>query len=58
MIKTPIATLEHLLMDADRANHAVNFFTKAVMLEPDNPENYILRARARLKLKAIRAKPI
>ncbi|EEE43456.1 tetratricopeptide repeat protein [Roseibium alexandrii] len=40
-----------LLMDADRANHAVNFYIKAVMLEPDNPENYLLRARARLKLK-------
>ncbi|OJJ12349.1 hypothetical protein BKI51_12115 [Alphaproteobacteria bacterium AO1-B] len=40
-----------LLMDANRANHAVNFFIKAVMLEPDNPENYLLRARARLKLK-------
>ncbi|WP_420410957.1 tetratricopeptide repeat protein [Roseibium sp.] len=40
-----------LLMDADREHHAVNFFTKAVMLEPDNPENYILRARCRIKLK-------
>lgn len=39
-----------LLMKAKRAEHAVNFFHKAVMLEPDNPENYILRARCRLQL--------
>lgn len=39
-----------LLMKANKAEHAVNFFAKAVMLEPDNPENYILRARCRMKL--------
>ncbi|MGV2975448.1 tetratricopeptide repeat protein [Roseibium alexandrii] len=39
-----------LLMAADRAHHAVNFFFKAVLLAPDNPLNYILRAKARLKL--------
>ncbi len=40
----------NLLLAADRAHHAINFFIKAVMLEPDNPKNYILRARCRLKL--------
>ncbi|WP_269582689.1 tetratricopeptide repeat protein [Roseibium sp. Sym1] len=40
-----------LLMDAGQAEHAVNFFTKAVMMAPNNPNNYIQRARARLKLK-------
>lgn len=39
-----------LLMEADKTEHAVNFFIKAVMMEPDNPENYVLRARCRLKL--------
>lgn len=39
-----------LLMDADKAEHAVNFFTKAIMLEPNNVNNYVLRARCRLKL--------
>ncbi|MEP3049349.1 MAG: tetratricopeptide repeat protein [Roseibium sp.] len=40
-----------LLMDADKAEHAANFFTKSVMMNPDNVQNYILRARCRLKLK-------
>ncbi|MCK7614284.1 tetratricopeptide repeat protein [Roseibium sediminicola] len=40
-----------LLMDAGQAEHAVNFFTKAIMLEPNNVNNHIQRARARLKLK-------
>ncbi|MEM5584114.1 tetratricopeptide repeat protein [Roseibium sp. AS2] len=40
-----------LLMEADQAEHAVNFFTKAVMLQPDNANNFIQRARARLKMK-------
>ncbi|WP_420338011.1 tetratricopeptide repeat protein [Roseibium sp.] len=40
----------NLLLAADRAHHAINFFIKAVILEPDNPKNYILRARCRLKL--------
>jgi|GEM_PF-1393518 len=40
-----------LLMDAGKAEHAVNFFFKAVLLDPDNPENYIQRARARMALK-------
>ncbi|WP_422375832.1 tetratricopeptide repeat protein [Roseibium sp.] len=40
-----------LLMDAGQEEHAVNFFTKAVMMEPNNPNNFIQRARARLKLK-------
>ncbi|MHA7773332.1 tetratricopeptide repeat protein [Roseibium sp. M-1] len=40
-----------LLMDAGNAEHAVNFFFKAVLLDPNNPENYIQRARARLTMK-------
>ncbi|MEP1930986.1 MAG: tetratricopeptide repeat protein [Hoeflea sp.] len=40
-----------LLIDADRAEHAINFFTKAIMLEPDNVSNHSQRARCRLKLK-------
>jgi len=40
-----------LLMSADKAGHAVNFFTKAIMLDPNNPKNFIQRARCRLKLK-------
>ncbi|GAB4512396.1 MAG: glycosyltransferase FlmG [Roseibium sp.] len=42
-----------LLMEAGQAEHAVNFFTKAVMLDPNNPNNYIQRARARLALKQL-----
>ncbi|WP_428526413.1 tetratricopeptide repeat protein [Roseibium sp.] len=41
----------NLLMDADRAHHAINFFIKAVMLKPNNPENYVLRAKCRMQLK-------
>jgi tetratricopeptide (TPR) repeat protein len=40
-----------LLAQANRLEHAVNFFFKAVMLDPTNPNNYIQRARLRLKLK-------
>lgn len=40
-----------LLMEADRVEHAINFFTKCVMLNPNEPNHYILRARARLKAK-------
>ncbi|MEP5422871.1 MAG: tetratricopeptide repeat protein, partial [Roseibium sp.] len=40
-----------LLLDADRAEHAVNFFTKAIMLEPDNVHLHTQRARGRLQLK-------
>ncbi|MES0879346.1 tetratricopeptide repeat protein [Roseibium sp. SCP14] len=40
-----------LLMEAGRAEHAVNFYTKAIMLNPGNVNNYIQRARCRLKLK-------
>ncbi|GAA0782929.1 tetratricopeptide repeat protein [Roseibium denhamense] len=40
-----------LLLDAKRPEHAVNFYFKAVMLAPDDPKNYILRARCRLQTK-------
>jgi len=40
-----------LLVEADKAEHAVNFFTKAIMLDPTNVNNYLQRARCRLKLK-------
>lgn len=40
-----------LLMDADKAEHAVNFYTKAIMLDPSNVNNFLQRARCRLKLK-------
>jgi len=39
-----------LLMEADKAEHAVNFFTKAIMIDPNNVNNYLQRARCRLKL--------
>ncbi|MDN3718842.1 hypothetical protein QW131_05520 [Roseibium salinum] len=38
-------------MEADRGEHAVNFYTKAIMLDPSNPNDFIQRARCRLKLK-------
>ncbi|MBD8892824.1 tetratricopeptide repeat protein [Roseibium litorale] len=38
-----------LLRDQKRYEEAVRFFDNAVKLEPGNPENYIQRARARLK---------
>jgi tetratricopeptide (TPR) repeat protein len=40
-----------LLMEVDRAEHAVNFYTKAILLDPSNVNNFIQRARCRLKLK-------
>jgi tetratricopeptide (TPR) repeat protein len=40
-----------LLMAADRAEHAVNFYSKAIMLDASNVNNFIQRARCRLKLK-------
>ncbi len=39
-----------LLRDAKETRKALAFFNKAALLEPDNPENYIERARARLQL--------
>lgn len=42
-----------LLIDADKAEHAITFFTKAIMLDPDNVNNYVQRARCRLKLKQL-----
>lgn len=40
-----------LLLTAGQEEHAINFFTKAIMLDPTNPNNFIQRARCRLKLK-------
>ncbi|MBN9669925.1 tetratricopeptide repeat protein [Roseibium aggregatum] len=40
-----------LLMDAKQEEHAINFFTKVLMLDPDNVDAYIQRARCRMKLK-------
>ncbi len=39
-----------LLAEAKQEGHAINFFTKAVMLDPNNPKNYVLRARCRMNL--------
>jgi len=39
-----------LLGEAKQDAHAINFFTKAIMLNPDNPMNYVLRARCRMNL--------
>ncbi|WFE88107.1 tetratricopeptide repeat protein [Roseibium porphyridii] len=41
----------NLLMEADKAEHAINFFTKACLLDPDNSNNFIQRSRCRMKLK-------
>jgi len=40
-----------LLVDAGKAEHAINFFTKAIMLDPSNVNNHLQRARCRMKLK-------
>ena len=40
-----------LLGQAKQEVHAINFFTKAIMLNPDNPLNYVLRARCRMNLR-------
>lgn len=41
-----------LLRDQKRYAEAVDFFDRAVKLDPANPENYIQRARARLETEA------
>lgn len=40
-----------LLRDNKDHNKALVFFNKATLLEPDNPENYVERARCRLLMK-------
>ena len=40
----------NLLIDAKQNQHAINLLSKAVLLNPDNAENFISRARCRLKL--------
>ncbi|PVB63333.1 tetratricopeptide repeat protein [Labrenzia sp. 011] len=39
-----------LLVDADKTEHAITFFTKSILLAPDSPNNFVQRARCRLKL--------
>ncbi|TYC63411.1 tetratricopeptide repeat protein [Rhodobacterales bacterium] len=44
-----------LLIEAGQEEHAVNFFSKAIMLDPSNVNDFIQRARCRLKLKQYEA---
>ena len=37
-----------LLIEAEKSDKAVPFFGKAILLNPDNPNNYVQRARCRL----------
>ena len=39
-----------LLMESGQAGHAINFYTKAIIEDPSDPQNFIMRARCRLKL--------
>ncbi len=41
----------HLLRDAKQHDKALAFFYKALLLEPNNPKNYVERARCRLEMK-------
>ncbi|MEP4080453.1 tetratricopeptide repeat protein [Parasphingorhabdus sp.] len=42
-----------LLMEAGQSGHAIKLFSKAIIENPDNPQNFILRARCRMKLEQL-----